>query len=218
MARPDVPFTEALLLLGRYYESYVGRADPTVVLELRVRLRQAKFLYEQAMEVHDRLWDAQKQPNDEEEGVQRVAIHTEPYDQLPQLPPGLIATIFGDQPFAEDEAVRTYAESFYYIAHRILVVLRQCGAGLPGVGRVRAEGVGRVRNNVLEHSNKPGGNQIVSTVISVSGPRLGSLRRASAPASFNDAGLPDNACEFVTSLIDALKSALQEAGDPEPAG
>jgi hypothetical protein len=107
------------------------------------------------------------------------------------------------------EEVLLAGEAFYYLAHRVRTILEQGLAGLPGMRALRAQGVARVRNNLLEHANKKGGTSVFSfSVSNAAGLRLRPVSEAAAPPPYRDEGILRNAAEFRSDLEGAIRGAL----------
>jgi hypothetical protein len=206
-----VYFDEAVRLLDRYYWRHrrAGTAgfDASRVLEIRLRLRQLSFLHAQA-EAEEKeamtAWErAQGQRREGEVRIFVIAPLTEPGDpdvgdyELPSR-------------FVGPDRLQLYGEAFYYVAHRILVLIRQSPDGLPGLQGLKADGVSRVRNNLLEHANKKGGSSVASfSISSAAGMRLRPVVADHNADSYLDEGLRANAREFRDNLTRKLSAALE---------
>jgi hypothetical protein len=205
-------FADTIVLVERYYwkhrrASTIG-FDAQRALEIRLRLRQLSFLYthidseqNQAMAPMER---ARGPRTDGEVRIVVVTPLTEPAD--PDLAGYELPSRFGGP-----DRLQLYAEAFYYIAHRILVLIRQSPKGLPGLQSFKADGVSRVRNNLLEHAHKKGGATIPSfSVSSAAGTRLRPVMQDDDPDRYVDEGLPANAREFRDNLTQVLLAAIAD--------
>lgn len=118
---------------------------------------------------------------------------------------------------AADE-VRLFTETFYFVAWRLREVLRRGGTlAFPGFSNFDAPGVRSVRNQLLEHPEKPDGRNFRQhLVVTDAGPVLKSptivLRTSTGqtePGSESvDRGLYINAREFHDELLQRLRQAL----------
>ena len=101
-------------------------------------------------------------------------------------------------------------ESFYYSAHRILVILDQSQVSLPGLKPINAEEIRRVRNNLVEHANKKGGHPVYTfSVSNADGLRLRTVSRPSDPEAYLDEGIHTNARRFLRELQAVIEAAME---------
>jgi hypothetical protein len=74
---------------------------------------------------------------------------------------------------------------------------------------LRAEGMARVRNNLMEHANKKGGTSVFSFLVSdAAGLRLRPVSEVGSESPYLDEGILSNAQEFRDSLEETFRAAL----------
>lgn len=203
-------FADTIALIERYYWKHrhattTGFAAQRV-LEIRLMLRQLSFLYAQIVTEQDQAMAAMERARgsrpDREVRMIVVTPLSEPGD--PDSAAYETPSLFGGP-----DRLQLYAETFYYIAHCVLVLIRQSPTGLPGLQAFKAGGIGRVRNNLLEHAHKQGGAAVPSfSVSSAAGIRLRPVLDDDEQDRYVDAGLPANAREFRENLERLLVAAL----------
>lgn len=119
------------------------------------------------------------------------------------------------------EEVRLFTETFYFVAWRLVQVVRARGPfSFPGVNGIRARGVSRVRNQLLQHPEHRGetGNFQQWLTLTADGPVLMSntmivrshTGRVDPDDESRDRGLFLNADELRDELAAALKAALKD--------
>lgn len=176
-------------------------ADPIigaqVAWELLVRLQQLRWLIDEIHRCEEAYWrrhraEVRKNPN-------LIRFHI--CSAIPSAMPE----------FAAEDVMRLHAENFYWVAHRLLVIVSQCRE-LHALPPVEAPAIRRVRNNLIEHANKPGGRHAYSfSVSTAAGVRL----RGAAPVedrqdAYPDEGIAANGMELATALY-ALFADLERA-------
>lgn len=116
------------------------------------------------------------------------------------------------------EEVKLFTEMFYFVAWRLVQVVTARGPfSFPGIKGIRAKGVSRVRNQLLEHPEHPGekGNYQQWLTLTSDGPVLKSntmivrsdTGRADPDDESLDRGLFVNAVKLHDELVAALKAA-----------
>jgi hypothetical protein len=175
----------------------VDRAGAEVAREIALRLRHIRWLSTRIDELEKALLNAHYA----EHGVPQPRT-TVMIGFLPTLAPDAATS-----PLTEQETLQLFAETFYYSAHRILTVLDECANVLPGLKSVRAKGVRRVRNNLIEHANKKGGHSTYSFSLSnAAGVRLRAARLPEESVGFIDEGFRTNSSEFQSELESMLRA------------
>lgn len=152
-------FASTILLIDRYYWKQLRTQspdfDPHVVLEIRERLRQLSYLYEAVCQLEKKVLNLVRiREGPPEPRTTRLVVHA-PFTHPPDPRSAAEASV---PELDEADLLRLNAESFYYIGHRAIVLLDQARAQLPEIPRIRTTGLLRVRNNLVEHANKKGGN------------------------------------------------------------
>jgi hypothetical protein len=204
-------FAETIALVERYYWKHRRAATPGFdlhrTLEIRLRLRQLSFLYEHIIFEQDKamaVFERARGPCPDDEirmfVITPLSEPVDPDDGAYKAP----------SQFGGPDRLQLYAEAFYYIAHRILALIRQSPSGLPGLQSFNAEGIRRVRNNLLEHAHQQGGAVVPSfSVSSAAGVRLRPVVLEDEEDRYIDAGLPANAQEFRENLNRSLTAAVE---------
>ena len=173
--------------------------DSDVAFELLSRIRQLDWLYDEIGELEREYWlfeEKRRGPRPTDTNWINAFVSS-------GIPKDLEPTL------SIEDRLRVLVESFYYLAHRLLVILDQCSLGLPGLTTIRAPAVRRVRNNLIEHANKPGGRVPYTFSISnVAGVRLRSVGKVGEPDVFLDNGIHNNAVELRDELDAMLHSAI----------
>jgi len=173
--------------------------DHAVANELIARLRQLDWLLSQVGDLERLLikeWEDENGPLQPDHNVVLVYLDEE-------------TAAHATAPFSSQEEIRVFAEAFYYTAHRILVILDQCHLSLPGLRKISAVYIRRIRNNLLEHANKEGGRPSYTfSVSNASGIRLRSAARSGEPDVYMDGGLRNNAKELAVELEVVLAGAV----------
>lgn len=176
-----------------------GDGDIEVTGEIVLRLRQLQWLYQRIDE------------------LERIVLaeYERAHGSLKQGENVVLAYFSRDLPadtstsFQPQEELRLLGESFYYSAQRILTILDQCQSLLPGLKPIRAHGVRRVRNNLIDHPNKKGGHPCYTfSVSNAAGLRLRTVSRPDDPDAYLDEGIHANAREFIEQLERALEAKL----------
>ena len=193
-------FVRAISLARQYAErldspNHLG--DQELASEVILRLRQLHWLYQRIQDLERQLlaeYERSHGPIGPNHNIVLVYFN--------RGLPAEASVAFGPQ-----EQVRLLGESFYQTAHRILVVLDQCQDMLPGLRSIDADGIRRVRNNLIEHANKKGGHHSYTfSVSNAAGLRLRTASRPADPEAYLDQGIHINAREFVSQLEAALLS------------
>lgn len=115
-----------------------------LAFELISRIRQLSWIYEQIAVLEREFWSLQEKRR----GPRPPDTNWITLFVTSGIPKSL------EPELAIEDKLRVLVESFYYLAHRLVVILDQGSGGLPGLGRVKAEAVRRVRNNLIEHANR----------------------------------------------------------------
>jgi hypothetical protein len=152
-----------------------------IAFELLSRVRQLDWLYGQIVELERSYWVMEEQRHGSHPSNTNWVNVFFPSNDL-------------KDDLSVEERLRVLVECFYYVAHRLLVIFDQCSTSLPGLGTLRATAIRRVRNNLIEHANRPGGRVLYSFSISnAAGVRLRSLGKVGEPETFLDNGIHANA-------------------------
>jgi hypothetical protein len=176
-----------------------GRPDAQVTWELLTRLRQLEWLYAEIRRLEAAFWVAYHRQHGEAQPDTTYVM----FFVSSEIPNTM------SPEFSVEDQLRVLVESFYYVAHRLVTILDQCQAKLPGLKSPRAEAIRRVRNNLIEHANKPGGRFAYSFSISnAAGVRLRSAAPADADDTFFDEGIHRNANDLSTELDAMFQQAL----------
>jgi hypothetical protein len=207
-------FENEIRLLDRYYWQCRSRSSPwdeQVVKELRERLRQLSYLYDEivpleaaVLAAHAHRWPGR---------VPDVCvIGFMPLSDLPNPDAGTWSV----PAFGDSDRLRLNVETFYFVAHRMMVLSEQRKA-LPRLAAIEAVGVRRVRNSLIEHAHEKDGNPAQTfSVSNASGTRLRPAARAEDPQGYQDQGIHHNAGEFRGAVRACLEAALREAPREEP--
>jgi hypothetical protein len=171
-----------------------------IAFELLSRLRQLDWIYAEIQQLETAYWSTYRQKHGD------VKLDTS-YVVF------FIASAIPDElstEFSAEDQLRLQVESFYYVAHRLVVILDQCKDSLPGLASISAEPVRRIRNNLIEHANKQGGREAYSFSISnAAGLRLRSAAPAGDPDTFVDEGIHKNAQDLSDELGSIIRSAIK---------
>ena len=99
------------------------------------------------------------------------------------------------------------SECFYWVANRARSILKQ----MPGLSSFEALGIRNVRNNLIEHPERPSSNIMISSFGygMPQGPVLKALRYSHQTEIFPDAGLFVNAVEFFTAVETSATRAVE---------
>ena len=182
--------------LDRYFEE-IARLEPgTTQHELSVeageRLAQIDFLYQRVVELQD-----------ESKGVsdQLLAVITEHGGEYTDGEDRFTA-VLKETTFQ----IRLYAEAFYYFAARLINILKRYSA----FKNLDVPGVRNVRNNLIEHSDKPGSGITQQNWSHGSGigPMFKTSRRKDQKPIPMDQGLFANATELRERIERRLKPIL----------
>jgi hypothetical protein len=186
--------------------------NPQFAWEVISRIRQLDCLYGQIVELEKQFWATRERlrgPRDSDTIWFHAILFTEFPEKL-------------EDKLSLEESIRLLAESFYYVAHRLLVILAECAPALPGVKKLSARGIKRVRNNLIEHANAPAANKAPGrpsynfSISTAAGIRLRSVapaaESAGQPVGFMDEGIHSNAGELRNELEKMLRSAIEETG------
>jgi hypothetical protein len=126
------------------------------------------------------------------------------------------ASAFFEQSLRELDTMRLFAESFYWISHKIISVVNAkqrnyVGKRLPGFEQtLRCAGVTNVRNNLMEHPFTA--NETFGLGGFKTGPTFGPGSDANGNEVI-DAGLFPNALEFAQRFNMVLTEAIQKLED-----
>lgn len=201
-------FRNAARLAHRWAISAVATTAPGfsnhIAFEILTRLRQLGWLYAEIHRLETAYWAAYRQQ------------HGDPKPDTNYVVFFIASGIPDELPteFSAEDQLRLQVEAFYYAAHRLVAILDQCKDSLPGLASIRAKPVRRVRNNLIEHANKPGGRAAYSFSISnAAGVRLRSAAPAGGPDTFLDEGVHKNAEELNEELDTMLQNAVTGRGD-----
>ena len=195
---------EPLAALAARYAVARQAADESFAIgignEIISRLRQLDWLFGQVTSLEAGLiaeWETSHSPLQPRHNVVIVYLDEN-------------AAVQATGPFTSQEQLRILAEAFYYTAHRLLSILDECGAYLPGLKPVQAVSIRRIRNNLIEHANRKGGRPSYTfSVSNASGIRLRSAARAGEPDVYMDEGLRGNALELAGQLQSMLVAAVE---------
>jgi hypothetical protein len=108
--------------------------------------------------------------------------------------------------------METLTEGFYYLAHRMRVILRHASKPLPGLHTFECVGARNARNKLLGHVEKDD-SKIFGQSFGVGGdqgPTLKVERQSGEENRFPDAGLPANATEIRDNLERLLDAVLSK--------
>ena len=168
-----------------------GRPDAQIAFEILSRLRQLTWLYGEIQRLETVYWAAYHTQHGEfQPDTNYVIVFFA--SEIPKILPA---------EFSVEDQLRVLVESFYYISHRLVTILDQCQAQLPGLKPVKAAAIRRVRNNLIEHANKSGGRFAYWFSISnASGVRLRSAAPSDAGDTFLDEGIHRNAKDLDAEL------------------
>jgi hypothetical protein len=209
-------------LFNNYYrkmdlEGFSG-FNKAVGVEVGERLDQLTFLVDQ---VHDRLDSLQNQyrtnsPHQDE--VWRLVAEAHARGEFP---PENLPIRYWTQEEAQaysrtTSEARLFAESYYYFAHRVRILLRHWSKPLPYLSGFEARGVRDVRNKLIEHASPE--EQVMAMGFQISpdtGPVLGPFIINGHTAPVHDRGLFPNAEEFRNELEKRLLAALEVPAPPE---
>jgi hypothetical protein len=201
-------FENEIRLLDRYYWQCRNGSSPwdeQVVKELRERLRQLSYLYDEIVRLEATVLAAHAHR------AQMIAFGF--FGDLPNPDAGPWSV----PAFDDSNCLRLSVETLYFIAHRIVVLSEQQRKILPRLGAIKALGVKRVRNSLIEHAHKKGGNLALTfSVSTASGTRLRSAARAEDPNGYQDQGIHHNAGEFRQKVRARLEAALREPPSGRP--
>ena len=216
-------FESTLRLFEAYFWCHVDAGTPKfdehLAHEVRERLRQLSFLYDEIMALETSMLEKEySRSGRPAPGQIRKFIHTNlgrfvrPHeDGYAEYGPG--------SPFSESAQLRLRLENFYYVAHRILCLVQDSRLQLPGISGLSAAGVRSVRNHLVEHPTKKKGNRISSYAFGGPvGPQLKPLSDPAGPAATFDEGLYANARQFRDNFERVLRTGLRQAGRAEAAG
>lgn len=203
-------FDTAIELLDRYFwwaKTVVpAELDHHVVNEIRDRLRQLNHLYDEIVRLENGLLaENEAEHGTREADENRIVMFTNL--ALPADPDK--ASEYSISPLSDAEVLRTSVEAFYYLAHRISVIVRQCGWALPQLKPLDANGVTRVRNNLIEHANRKDGIRVLSfSVSNASSTRLRPVTHSTHEAGYVDEGFVTNATEFRDGMVAMFEATL----------
>ena len=170
-----------------------------LAFELISRIRQLSWIYDQITVLEREYWELEEHRR----GPRPPSTNWITVFIASAIPESL------EPELAIEDKLRVLVESFYYLAHRLLVILDQASGNLPEMGRVKAEAIRRVRNNLIEHANKSGGRLIYSFSISnAAGVRLRSAAKTGDPDTFLDEGIHINAGQLRDELETMLRKAV----------
>ncbi|MBK6769375.1 MAG: hypothetical protein IPG72_10300 [Ardenticatenales bacterium] len=197
-------FQKCITLANQYVQAQLATATATLfdaegAKEIVARLRQLDWIYEHVVDLESKEINDYERTHGALQVDQNVVIVYLSQDVMDD----------SSVPFTTHEELRVFAEAFYYTAHRLLVILTQNAAGLPHLRRINANGIRRVRNNLLEHANKKGGRPSYTfSVSNASGTRFRPLARAEEPDAYLDEGIHANAKQLCTELENLLMTVV----------
>jgi hypothetical protein len=205
---PIVSIDSSRLLLEQYYcalrAKRVSRRAEHILHEVRGRLRALQWLHDRLLRLDHELENAARKelPPNKPNPNRMIVVFTDAHrPDCGQYTHAHVA------PGQFDE-LRTLLEAFYYSANRIVDVLNDGRADLPGMPKFVAAGVRDVRNHLIEHPNRKSGVLVFSVRAGGPvGPQLKPLRWSLDPPGTEDRGFHANFAEF----SDALKRALERA-------
>jgi hypothetical protein len=171
--------------------------DIDIAKEMFARLRQLAWLYDNVTRLEKRVIDRYQELHGPlSQGTNVVIVFStkdSPDDPTAQ--------------FTIPEQLCVFGEAFYECAHRLLTILDECKASLPGLRPPAAAGVRRVRNNLVVHANKKGGTPMYTfSVSNAAGLRLRPASKLEEPGPYLDEGLRANAAELSSQLSELLSS------------
>jgi hypothetical protein len=173
--------------------------------EVRKRLEQLDYLYELIMEKHQRYMDL---------SWKEVGGDWDAYKQKIREAGGSITKQKSNERFEMEKLVleiEVFTESFYYLAHRTRVILRNSIFPFPGLKSFECEGVRNVRNKLLEHPEKEGKILVQNFGMGgEQGPTLKPDRPEGQENIFPDSGLEVNTLEFKGNLEKLLDGVLAQ--------
>ena len=112
-------------------------------------------------------------------------------------------------PIQNQDLLIVFLEQFYASSHRAMDLINDSLGELPGLTKVRAKGITLVRNHLIEHTRKKGGQPVYAYSLSVSGPRLRPVSWSKNEPASKDEGLWSNADEFESSLNKSFKAGIE---------
>src|SRR5262245_1846803 len=172
--------------------------ESDVAFELLSRIRQLDWLYDEVVELERQYWLLEEKRR----GPRRADTNWINVFVSSGIPTAVESTL------SIEDRLRVLVESFYYLAHRLLVILDQCSKALPGSTTIQALAVRRIRNNLIEHANKTGRVTYTFSISNVAGVRLRSIGKVGEPDTFLDSGIHTNAMELRDQLDAMLRSAV----------
>jgi hypothetical protein len=200
-------FENEIRLLDCYYWWCRGGSfawDEQVVLELRDRLRQLSYLYDEVVRLETAVLTDHGQPAPGPGADVYIVLF------MPGGPPPNLDI----KPFDDADRLRLAVETFYFVAHRMMDLSEHRDA-LPRLAPIEASGVRRVRNNLIAHAHLKSGSLAsnFSVASAPGGTRLRTARRAGDPSGYQDEGIHHNAQEFREAVHTHLMKALNTEGE-----
>lgn len=200
MPQQDSFFSSTIRLLDQYYWRHARQKTPGFgmhqLLELRERLKQLSYLHLNIIAGQEQLLQDHEAKNGPRKPNQNLVLVFASIGL-----PSDAADVSGSERFTTQDELKLHLETFYYIAHRIKVILQKAGGALPQLDSFEAIGITRVRNNLLEHANQKGGRIVYSfSVSNAAGARLRPVGMLGDADTFVDPGFPSNASEFKQNL------------------
>ncbi len=176
--------------------------------EVRKRLEQLDYLYKFIMEKHERYMELSWREFDGDLNAYKEKI---------RAAGGSIIKPKSEERIQMDKLaleIELFTESFYYLAHRIKIILINKFFPFPGLGsfKNKCKGVNLVRNKLIEHPEKE--SKILVQNFGLGG-ELGPTLKPDRPEGqenqiFPDAGLKANTLEFKDNLEKLLNSVLAQ--------
>jgi hypothetical protein len=199
-------FEQTRKLLEQYLylienEAYSTKLAIHQLQEVRARLRQLEACYEAIQSGVNAILP---EPAEVREGRTTNHFHVFTETGAAEPDPTRIATL----PPQQHDNVVMLVEYFYYASHRVIDIVNDGLRHLPGLIRIRADGITTVRNHLIEHVRHKGGNTVYSFSLSVSGPRLRPISWSKDPPASRDEGLWANAHEFESILRHSLEAGI----------
>jgi len=172
--------------------------------EVRKRLEQLDYLYKVIMEKHERYMELSRK---------EYGGDLDAYKEKIRAAGGSIIKPKSEEKIQMDKLaleIEVFTESFYYLAHRTRVILRNSIFPFQGLKSFECEGVRNVRNKLLEHPEKEGKILVQNFGMGgEQGPTLKPDRPEGQENIFPDAGLRANTLEFKDNLERLLDRTIR---------
>ncbi len=198
-------FESTRQLAERYFFRIQGVCPQTAFFtmqELRVRLRQLQFSYEQIKKISFQLLPSPTIEGEDDKNENKILIF---FSKTPaEEDPNRIANLS----VSLEDILSIYLEQFYYSSHKVMDLINDSRNDLKGLKPIKSPGITVVRNRLIEHTRKKNGNPLYSLTLSVSGPSFRRIQQAEINSESFDQGLWSNAEELQLSLNDSLKAGI----------